>query len=175
MNSTCIFFSGRVLERGFWVYVIEIRSRRRRVFYIGRTGDNSSPYAGSPFARIGQHLNPRANAKGNALLRNLQKEGLDAGACDMQMIAVGPLFREQATFELHKPIRNRIAALEVGLADHLRHRGCKVLGTHPAPGNADHALLQEIIRLVETRLFRRSRRRTVDAIRRRRATRAFNQ
>jgi hypothetical protein len=153
MNAVSIRFSGQVLERGFWIYVIEIRSDQRRVFYVGRTGDSSSRHAGSPFARIGQHLDLRASAKGNALLRNLRQAGLDAAACDMEMIAVGPLFPEQATFDLHRPIRDRMAALEVGLARYLRGRGYEVLGMHAAREPADPALLQEVLQLVEPRLL----------------------
>jgi hypothetical protein len=108
MNAVSIRFPGLVLERGFWIYVIEIKSEERRVFYVGRTGDSSSSHASSPFVRIGQHLDLRANAKGNALLRNLRETGLDAAACTLEMIAVGPLFPEQATFDRHQSERPRL-------------------------------------------------------------------
>lgn len=154
MKALSIRFSGQVLKRGFWIYVVDIKSRHRRVFYVGRTGDSSSPRAGSPFVRIGQHLDFRSSAKGNALLRNLRQAGLDPVVCDIKMIAVGPLFPEQATFDRHRPIRDRMAALEAGVADQLCARGFEVLGTHAARETADPALLQEILRLVEPRLLR---------------------
>src|SRR2546430_5631539 len=76
MESYSIKFDGRVLERGFWLYVIDIFTPEGRRLYVGRTGDSSSCNAGSPFSRIGQHLDCRANAKGNALARNLRAVGI---------------------------------------------------------------------------------------------------
>ena len=35
-------FSGRILERGFWLYVWKVTAPNKTVFYVGRTGDSSS-------------------------------------------------------------------------------------------------------------------------------------
>lgn len=152
MKAVAIRFPGQVLERGFWIYVVDVRATERRVLYVGRTGDSSSPNASSPFSRIGQHLDLRANAKGNALLRNLQRAGLNVAECALQMICVGPLFPEQSTFESHRPFRDQMAALEADLAASLRGRGHEVLGTHSAREQADAALLQQVLGLVEREL-----------------------
>ena len=147
-----ISFPGAVLERGFWLYVVEVRGPEASHLYVGRTGDSSSPHAGSPFSRIGQHLDVRANAKGNALGRNLRAAGVDPGACVLQMIAIGPLFPEQADFEAHRPVRDLVGALEAGLAQALRKKGHTVLGKHPPKGSVDEGQLANILGLVEERL-----------------------
>jgi hypothetical protein len=48
-------------------------------------------------------------------------------------MAFGPLFAEQPDFELHKPFRDRAAAIETDLARSLKEAGAEVLGTHPRP------------------------------------------
>jgi hypothetical protein len=45
------------------------------------------------------------------------------------MVAIGPIWPEQADFEAHKPVRDQMAALERAIADELRQRGYVVLGT----------------------------------------------
>ncbi len=147
-----ITFQGKVLERGFWVYVIDIHSPIGRCVYVGRTGDSSSANAGSPFARIGQHLDSRPTAKGNALARNLREIGIEPSSCSMEMIAVGPLFPEEHEFGAHRIIRDRIAAVEAGLASALRARGYKVIGKHPAARQLDSTLLSAITSLIDRRL-----------------------
>lgn len=113
-------FDGSVLARGFWLYVWDIRGPSLRWLYVGRTGDNSSPNAQSPFKRIGQHLDANLNAKGNALGRQLYHKGIDPLSCTFEMVAIGPIFPEQDTMEQHKPIRDQVAALERALADFLQ-------------------------------------------------------
>jgi len=147
-----IKFPGEVLDRGFWIYVINIQTPTGQFVYVGRTGDSSSAHAGSPFSRIGQHLDFRPNAKGNALSRNLQREGVRPSACTMEMIAVGPIFPEAADFESHRPLRDQVAALEYGLASALRARRYNVLGKHTASCEPNSEKLSEILRLIEPRL-----------------------
>ena len=152
MNCHTISFDGQVLNRGFWLYVIDIRSPDRRVLYVGRTGDSSSPHAGSPFSRIGQHLDVRPNAKGNALFRNLRAASIDPTLCTMSLYAVGPLHTEAADFEAHRPLRDRVAALEKGLAAELRARGHDVLGKHAAKGQPDAKALEDVLSVIELKL-----------------------
>lgn len=137
-------FSGKLLKRGFWLYIWDIKGDKRHL-YVGRTGDTSSANASSPFRRIGQHLDTRLNAKGNALGRQLEKAGVDPETCTFEMIAIGPIFDEKKTMPEHKPLRDKTAALERALADELRRRGYKVLGTHPRAEQPDPALLQQVI------------------------------
>lgn len=60
------------------------------------------------------------------------------------MIAIGPIFPEQATFEEHVFLRDQMAFLERAVADLLRECGYKVLGAHPRRGAPDKQLLQRI-------------------------------
>ena len=158
MQAYSIAFDGRVLDRGFWIYVIDVDSPSGRVLYVGRTGDSSSANASSPFSRIGQHLDCRPNAKGNALARNLRNEGIEPGDCRMEMIAIGPIFPEEKQFDAHRPVRDRVAALESGVAKALTSRGYRVLGKHASAIQADPEALSTIIGLVEKRLNEREQR-----------------
>lgn len=152
LTRSSIKFDGRILNRGFWLYVIDIHSADDRYLYVGRTGDSSSANATSPFVRIGQHLDLRPNAKGNALLRNLRSVGLDPCLCTMEMIAVGPIFPEERDFSAHRLVRDRVAALECGLAHALRESGYKVLGQHTTSCEPDRKLLAEALSLINARL-----------------------
>ena len=151
-----IKFDGRVLERGFWLYVIDIVTDENRRLYVGRTGDSSSCNAGSPFARIGQHLDWRTNAKGNALARNLRAVGIDPSTCGIEMIAIGPLFVEEATFSAHKRVRDVMAGLEGAVATALRQRGFIVLGKHSVAHAPDPRQLNEVLGLIEKKLQSRA-------------------
>ena len=155
MNAYSITFDGRVLNRGFWLYVIDIGTPLGQRLYVGRTGDSSSANASSPFSRIGQHLDLRPRAKGNALARNLLGAGIDPATCSMEMIAVGPIFPEEKEFASHRRIRDQVAALEKGLAQALQERGYTVLGKHSSSVPAEPGKLAEITSLVETRLRNR--------------------
>jgi hypothetical protein len=152
MESYSIKFDGRVLERGFWLYVIDIFTPEGRRLYVGRTGDSSSCNAGSPFSRIGQHLDCRANAKGNALARNLRAVGINPSTCRMEMIAIGPMFPEEQTFGAHKRVRDVMGGLEGAVAAALRQQGFTVLGKHSVRHSPDSRKLNEVLRLIEREL-----------------------
>lgn len=149
MRSAEIQFDGAILERGFWLYLIIIEGAQGRLLYVGRTGDSSSPNAASPFARIGQHLDARANAKGNALGRKLKDAGVDPASCLFRLMALGPLFPEQPTSEHHKAPRDRVAALERDLASVLRDRGNTVVGSHHSKAAPEPELLEEALAELE--------------------------
>lgn len=144
-------FDGHLLNRGFWLYVWEIKGPLSHHVYVGRTGDSSSPHASSPFKRIGQHLDPGPKAKGNALGKQLRAAGVKYEECSFEMVAVGPIFPEQATFEGHVPVRNQMAALERAIADELRQRGYELLGTHPRTGIPDQSVLQQVQTLLDAK------------------------
>jgi hypothetical protein len=137
-------FDGRLLRRGFWLYVWDIRSVGNRVLYVGRTGDSSSANASSPFSRIGQHLNFRENAKANSMARRLAQAGVDPECCEFSMVAIGPLFPEQVDFDAHAKVRDRVSALEAALAQHLRARGYSVLGIHSSRATLDAVLWGQV-------------------------------
>lgn len=146
LNAYAMTFDGSLLKRGFWLYVWDIRQNEDRYFYVGRTGDSSSANAASPFNRIGQHLDFRANAKGNALGKQLGVINVDPFQCTFEMLAIGPIFHEQETFELHKTIRDTVGALEAALADELVNRGYNVIGTHGRRIPRDADLWAEVLR-----------------------------
>ena len=147
-----IRFSGAILERGFWLYIWRIQSDTRTFFYVGRTGDSSSKYAASPFSRLGQHLDVRQTATANMLLRHVRKMGLDPLACNYELIALGPLFPEQPTLDLHREIRDRIASIEAELASYLRAKGLEVVGNHLTTNIADPRLFAEVLRAFDAAL-----------------------
>lgn len=151
LQAYSMTFDGHLLNRGFWLYVWEIKRPMSHHVYVGRTGDSSSPHASSPFKRIGQHLDPSPRAKGNALGKQLRRAGVKHEECTFEMVAVGPIFPEQATFKDHVPVRNQMAALERAVADELRRRGYLVLGTHPRAGSPDQSVLEQIRALLDSK------------------------
>src|SRR4051812_20195199 len=117
-----------MLRRGFWLYVWEIRAPEdMELLYVGRTGDNSSPYAQSLFNRLGQNLGTLPNA--SMVRNNLAKRRIDAADCRFRMVGHGPIFEEvpNQDFEAHKPIRDTVGALEKKLADDLKAAGYDVM------------------------------------------------
>jgi len=141
-------FEGSVLSRGFWLYVWRITYSNDQYIYVGRTGDSSSANAASPFHRIGQHLDFRSSAKGNSLSRQLRALGIDPVLCSYEMLAIGPIFPEQKTMDRHRPVRDRVAALEKHLAIFLRQRGYQIIGTHAASTEVDPELWRRVVTAV---------------------------
>lgn len=142
-------FSGQLLQRGFWLYIWRITYSSELFLYVGRTGDSSSANAASPFNRMGQHFDFREKAKGNAMMRNLRKEGIDPVRCNFELTAIGPLFAEQSTMEEHMPFRDKVAAMECALAKALRARRYTVLGSHGSRKGLDKELFDQIFARVE--------------------------
>jgi hypothetical protein len=119
-------FKGGFLGRGFWLYVWEIATpENTNLYYVGRTGDSSSPNAQSPFNRMGQHLG--LNKKSNALRRQLSARGVCAEFCDFKLVACGPILEEGTTEDEHRERRDRVAALEKALATTLEAAGYDVV------------------------------------------------
>lgn len=144
MNSIILEFDGCLLERGFWIYVWEVREREGGTrYYVGRTGDESSPNAGSPMRRLGSHFS--RNPRGRALLRNLEQAGVTAETCHFKLHALGPIHPEQTDFDKHRPYRDRVATLESVIASSLKGRGFEVMGTHPRP----RVPIEEVVDLAE--------------------------
>lgn len=130
MKSTTysLAFTGKLLLRGFWLYVWEITTPRNHViYYVGRTGDSSSTNAQSPFNRMGHHLG--FNKRNNVLRRRLQTSGFEPERCEFRLIAHGPILKEVRTFDAHREPRNTIASLEAALAVALKEAGYDVMNT----------------------------------------------
>lgn len=131
-------FNGKMLERGFWIYVwkVEDRGKSAVYYYVGRTGDSSSIHAASPFSRLSSHLarNPRANA----LLKHLHAIGIDEQQCAFDFFAFGPLFLEAVNWEDHTLRRDKTATVEKKVAKTLKARGFTVFGIHQVrPGRQE--------------------------------------
>lgn len=135
---------GGMTQRGFWLYVWRVENPNGKEFlYVGRTGDNSSPYAASTYRRMGQHLGDADNT--NALLKHLRQHDSARPIHEyetFEMFSYGPIFPEvdrHANFayrvephwgkamEIHKAFRDRISALEKKLADELKECNYNVM------------------------------------------------
>jgi hypothetical protein len=144
-------FDGRLLSRGFWLYVCEITHPGGKCYYVGRTGDSSSPFAQSPFNRVGRHLDFSKSAKANSMAKQLQAQGIVPFSCHFHLAAIGPIFPQQNCREKHDPIRNRLAAVERDLAGFIKGRGYQVLGQHGASTPSDQELLQRVLDVIGDR------------------------
>lgn len=146
MKAHQLSFGGAVLERGFWLYVWRVTCGEHVFFYVGRTGDSSSRFAASPFARVGQHLDLRPKASANMLLRHIRERGLDPRDCFFTLTAVGPIFPEQKSLEAHRRYRDIVAPMEAALARYLRDLGNDVCGSHSSKHPLDPKLFAQILR-----------------------------
>jgi hypothetical protein len=140
MKSFNLSFDGALLGRGFWIYVWEITSQEKGTYYyVGRTGDSSSPNAASPFKRISGHLDEANNAKGNSLYRGLRNNKIDPLECEYHFSALGPIFEEpeEKSMTVHIPLRDKMAAFEYSLFKAFHSKGYKVIGTHGSKHKVD--------------------------------------
>ncbi len=144
-----ISFSGEILKRGFWLYIWRITKKRIKYYYVGRTGDNSSVNAASPFSRLSQHLDLRKSASANMLSRHLQSINVEPQKCLFEMFAIGPIYPEQTTKKKHMHYRDLTGSLEASLALYLKNKNFKVLGTHPTKTSKDQQTLKRIYRIVD--------------------------
>lgn len=126
MNCEVVNFDGGVLQRGFWLYVWEVKPpRRRAVYYVGRTGDSSSKFAQSPFVRMGQHLGFFRNS--NMLWTHLKGRTVDPEKCKYRLVAHGPVLKEARSLKEHRKRRDVMAALEKALAEEMESVGYDVM------------------------------------------------
>jgi hypothetical protein len=145
VNLHSVAFRGGILERGFWLYVWKVSHASGTALYVGRTGDSSSAFAASPFSRLGQHLDVRATATANMLLRNLRKAGVDPFVSSFELFAVGPIFPEQPDLIAHRKHRDILGPLETALAAHFKSAGHIVLGTHPKSKPYDGKIFAKVL------------------------------
>jgi hypothetical protein len=142
-NTHELTFDGRLLERGFWLYVWEIKTPRDTyLHYVGRTGDSSSTNAQSPFNRMGQHLG--FNDHANPLRRYLRVEGLDPNKCLFRLVTYGPVLAEAATLEEHRQRWDQMGAMEKALAVAMEKAGYRVLNVVNCRANLDAELFANV-------------------------------
>ena len=140
-----INFDGALLERGFWLYVWKITYGNNVCFYVGRTGDASSPNASSPFRRMGMHFDLKPHATANCIIKQLRRKRIDPANCSYSLLAYGPIFPEQKNMNDHKLYRDRVAALEAELAHSIKNElGYEVMGEHPKRKPFDNSLFAEL-------------------------------
>jgi hypothetical protein len=119
-----ISFDGRVLARGFWLYVWEItKPNGGLIYYVGRTGDKASGVCQSPFDRFSKHLG--ANSKNNALQSHLKKHKLKQEHCSFRFHALGPILADSKLN--HGKKCDMADALEKALADSMSAAGYELL------------------------------------------------
>lgn len=144
---------GPLLQRGFWLYVWRIDTPKGERLYVGRTGDNSSPYATAPYSRMGQHLGFQKAS--NSLRRLLTEQGIEPEQCaQFDLVSYGPIFPEIGKTKehdhaeqmgLHKPVRDRMAALERDLRDALTDAGYLVLNVVRSKASSDTDKWPEVL------------------------------
>ena len=138
-------FTGDILQRGFWLYIWEATTAGgAALHYVGRTGDNSSRFAQSPFVRMGQHL---GFAKNSSMLRtHLRAHNVDPEICAYRLVAHGPILDEAADFAAHLPKRDLMAGLEKALAEAMAAAGYTVMNTVTTRHPVDAAIFAPIRR-----------------------------
>lgn len=137
-------FDGRILQRGFWLYVWEITPPNGPAFhYVGRTGDSSSFNAQSPFNRMGQHLGFNVNS--NVLRRRLESQQVQPEQCTFRLVSHGPVFSESKEPVEYKRLVGLVAALERDLAMALMAAGYLVLNAVSSKSVGDPALLTSVL------------------------------
>lgn len=138
MESFKITFSGKTLDRGFWIYVVRIANpKKQRYFYVGMTGDPSSFNAASLFVRMGRHLDVKKNAKGNTLFRAIKnEEKLLPFLHKLNFEIIGFYLKEENKKD-HKKIREEASHLEDRLHKDLEAEGYAVLGSKWAKQKPD--------------------------------------
>jgi hypothetical protein len=141
---------GALLRRGFWLYAWKIRSGERLFVYVGRTGDSSSHFAASPFARVARHLDLKEGAKANSLVHQLRAQGIVLEEADYRLLALGPLAPEAEDMVGHLPLRETVAALESALAGELKARGYNVVGRHWASSPLDEELFKRVLEAIDS-------------------------
>lgn len=153
MKISRMFFDGAILERGYWIYAILICHKSNKEYlYIGRTGDNSTKNAGSPFQRVANHFNLLPSAPMNTIKRLIKQNGYKSSEYRFRLFAIGPIYPERKD-ESHWPIRNKMTALEKSVADHFRLKGYNVIGEHKDNDAQDPQLTEKVIKTLESEMY----------------------
>jgi|GEM_PF-4335312 len=128
INKIHFAFSGKIVQRGFWIYIWKIAHKGRLYFYVGRTGDSSSVNAASPMSRMSAHFG--RNVVANALKRNLKEQAVELHECTFECFCFGPLMEEKENWSDHVVARDILATIEANIARYLKKKHFNVLGVH---------------------------------------------
>jgi hypothetical protein len=140
-----VTLDGAMLRRGFYLYVWEITPPDgKKVLYVGRTGDSSSPNAQSLFNRLGQNLGTLATS--SMVRNNLEKRGIDPTECQFDMVGYGPIFDEvpDKNMETHMPLRDKVGAAEKKLAEDLAAVGYDVMNRVRCNAALDEEIYEQV-------------------------------
>jgi hypothetical protein len=144
-KTYAVELDGGTLTRGFWLYVWSVTTPPgEHALYVGRTGDNSTPNAQSPFNRMGQHLGDQKNS---SMLRNhLVDRGIKPELCRFRLVAHGPILAEAPgkDMEVHKQRRDVVGALEKRLAEDLGTGGYDVMNRINCSWPLDEKLYSQV-------------------------------
>ncbi len=133
---------GRLLERGYWLYVWKIETPEGVLVHVGHTGDSVNAGAGTVVARLGAVLDTREQARGNSLARLVAGRGLEPLACTYRLLALGPFQPESESMHEHRPRRVEMQERAAGLCAALEARGLDLVGG-AAAGGGDGVLPEE--------------------------------
>jgi len=146
-------FHGRMMNRGFWLYVWEVSTARgRKLYYVGRTGDSSSIHAGSPYSRMVGHLGNKKNA--NMLLTHLGNAHVDPRKCSLRLIAHGPILAETRHRVQHLSRRDRVHAMEKALELMMKKARYDVMNTVQRRGDVEPRVF-DVVRRAFAKHFER--------------------
>ena len=150
-SEHAVQFDGSLLCEGFWIYVIRIEHNKKCYYYVGRTGDSSSPSAGSPFSRLASHFSHKKNNRSSYLKAHFLKHKINLEASRYTLWAYGPIFKKATDWKMHKLRRNTTALIEAELAEYMRTSlELTVIGSYPRRGKYNMQLFKKIIQGIET-------------------------
>lgn len=144
IDEYALAFDGELLNRGFWLQVWVIEYNGQQHIYIEHTGDNTWANAPSPIYGLSQNFDTSKHAPENSLASRLQAVEINPQACQIRMIALGPIFEEQLTIHKHEPFRAQLETLAYEVAAYLKWRGFEVLGNYHKGASVKEQLLGEI-------------------------------
>ncbi len=151
LNSYAMTFDGSLLERGFWLYVWDIRQNDDRYLYVGRTGDSSSANAASPFNRIGQHLDFRANAKATRSVNNSAGEIYNLPNAHSKCSRLDQSFPNRTHSTCTNPYAIPLVRSKLLWLTNLVKRGYNVIGIHGRRIRQDADLWADVLLHIDTK------------------------
>lgn len=122
---TSIDVPTRVLQRGFWLYVLELRIDGETWHYVGRTGDNGHLTASDPFSRLAMHVQTRlGHGKVNTFNQLGHRKALPpVSGWQMESCvfhSYGPIFHEEIKDDSERKDRHLAKRLKIApLENHL--------------------------------------------------------
>ena len=146
--ETCeITIPSIAVKRGFWIYVIKVFCRDGKdCFYVGMTGDNGYPKAGSMFNRLSKHLG--SNRPSSALTNALERNGLLDKWIKLEIFG---LYLEKENEKEHREIKREISHIENKLAADFKSAKYKIISNQNSKvelSEKSEKQYQEIVKFV---------------------------